>query len=129
MKKAFLFAIVLLATASVFAQSYQTEGWSVNHTYVLDTIGGNDRYINAADSTPEYSNVCAVLLKGKEFNRVTGSACAVLAEYVHGIGWVAADRKLWKTPQISHSHWWNRSKRLDVTWWHPLPCTNLPGTY
>lgn len=76
-----------------------------------------EKYISVKDSLPQYANITAVLLSGKEFNQVVGSHCPVLAQYVFDIGWVAADRKPWKTPQISH----RRFKKLNVSWWYPLP--------
>jgi hypothetical protein len=80
-------------------------------------------YISVKDSLPKYQNICAVLLKGKEFNRLVGDACPVLAQYDFRVGWYKADRKPWKTPQISH----RRFRELKVSYWYPLPMTNLPG--
>lgn len=96
-------SILLLAVALLFAVSASAQKMAT--------------YINVRDSIPKDGNIVAVLLKGKESNRVVGGSCPVLAQYIFQVGFVAADRRPWKTPQISH----RRLRKLKVSYWYPLP--------
>lgn len=115
MKALIFFSFMLFTICSFGQKSIEIPQWKFDLP---------QKYISARDSVPFYGNICAVLVKGKEFNRVVGGSCPVLAQYIFQVGWVAVDSRPWKTPQISH----HRFKKLNVSYWYPLPCTDLPGT-